>query len=186
MKPLPAPGHRRALFGVVFNNALSFTLLSVFLLASVVMTPSTSEAYEVRTLDVKIYGQTPNWANHWWIDATPQLQTLINQVAGEQTWDESTKTWLAPGTGYSPGGPNRRDGGIVIVPRGVYFVRPLELYDNTELHLEEGAILAFPYNVDDYLRNGRWDWNTACIRALNRRNVKITGPGMIFGVCVAV
>ncbi len=36
-----------------------------------------------------------------------------------------------------------RGGGRVVVPEGVWFTGPIELKDNTELHLEQNAVIVF-------------------------------------------
>ena len=82
-------------------------------------------------------------------------------------------------------------GGRVVVPPGTYLIGTVFLGDGTELHLQEGAtLLGSPdladYNAPDaYPQNfcsPREGWSAKhLILAVERRNVSITGRGVIDG-----
>lgn len=78
-------------------------------------------------------------------------------------------------------------GGKVEVPRGIWFTGPIELKSNVNLHLQEGALVIFSANFEDYelvetsfegLNTLR---NQSPISALNAENIAITGKGVIDG-----
>lgn len=81
----------------------------------------------------------------------------------------------------------RQGGGTIVVPPGEFLVGPLELSDNTRLHLEKGAVLRF---IDDPERYGpvetRWE-GLVChamhplIFVRNARNVVLDGEGCVDG-----
>lgn len=81
--------------------------------------------------------------------------------------------------------------GRVVVPPGTYLVGSLYIGDDTELHLQEGAVLLgspdlADYNGDDaYPQNHgspKEGWSAKhLILVLERKNVKITGKGVIDG-----
>ncbi len=80
-------------------------------------------------------------------------------------------------------------GGVVLIPAGEYFCKgPLSLKSNTNLHLEEGALLLFSDNPADYLPAVFTRWE--CVEIYNyspmiytsgQENVAITGKGKIDG-----
>src|SRR5207249_3702132 len=45
-------------------------------------------------------------------------------------------------------------GGTVVVPAGTYFTGPIRLVSNLNFHLDEGAVLLFSNNQDDYPMGG--------------------------------
>ena len=74
-------------------------------------------------------------------------------------------------------------GGRLVVPTGVWLTGPIELKDNIELHIEHSAIIRFSsdkqlFLTNDKLFNGRV---LPCIRAVGRKNIAITGHGVIDG-----
>jgi polygalacturonase len=73
-------------------------------------------------------------------------------------------------------------GGRVVVPEGVWLTGPIMLKDNIELHVEQGAIVSFSPDkrlyVDD---DGKSDRVNPCIRASKRKNIAITGKGILDG-----
>jgi len=80
-------------------------------------------------------------------------------------------------------------GGRVIVPQGIYFVKgPIHLKSNVNLHLEDGAVIKFSTNPEDYLPVvfTRWE-GVECfnysplIYAFNQKNIAITGKGTFDG-----
>ena len=45
---------------------------------------------------------------------------------------------------------SNRGGGKVIIPRGIWLTGPIELKSNINLHTENGALVVFTANMDDY------------------------------------
>jgi polygalacturonase len=84
---------------------------------------------------------------------------------------------------------NRLGGGRVIIPPGTWTIAgPLRLTSNIDLHLEEGAVLLFSDDPDDYLPSvlTRWEGTevfgySPFIYAYHAHNVAITGRGTISG-----
>jgi polygalacturonase len=79
------------------------------------------------------------------------------------------------------------NGGRIIVPAGKYLTRPIHLKSNIDLHLEEGAVILFSDNFDDYPPvKSRWEGvecygYSPCLCGENLKNVSITGKGIIDG-----
>ena len=84
---------------------------------------------------------------------------------------------------------NYSGGGRVVVPRGEYWLEgPIHFKSHVELHLEEGAILKFSQNLDDFLPVvfSRWEGTelfnySPLIYAYNCQDIAITGTGTIDG-----
>lgn len=83
---------------------------------------------------------------------------------------------------------HKQGGGKVIVPAGNFFTGPIELKSNVCLHLEEGAVLKFSTNPEDYLPVvlSRWEgWDCynlkPLIYAYEQENIAITGKGILDG-----
>jgi polygalacturonase len=73
-------------------------------------------------------------------------------------------------------------GGRVVVPEGVWLTGPIMLKDNIELHVEQGAIISFSPDKQLYLdKNENASRVYPCIRASKRKNIAITGGGIIDG-----
>ena len=80
-------------------------------------------------------------------------------------------------------------GGIVYVPAGEYFTGPIHLESNINLHLEEGAVVKFSTDPQDYLPvvYTRWE-GVECmnfsplIYAFEKENIAITGKGTLDGM----
>lgn len=78
-------------------------------------------------------------------------------------------------------------GGRVIVPAGIWLTGPIELKSNLNLHLEQGAVILFSPDFEDYpLARRTWSGLAAvrCTPPLhgeNLENIAITGPGIIDG-----
>ena len=78
-------------------------------------------------------------------------------------------------------------GGRLVFPRGVWLSGPVELKDNIELHLEEGALLQFTRQYDQYpfhairIKDHAEMAVTAPIWAYDAENIAITGRGVIDG-----
>jgi polygalacturonase len=79
-------------------------------------------------------------------------------------------------------------GGRVIVPEGVFLTGTIHLKSNVNLHLQEGAIVSFFTNTDDYLPvvYTRFE-GTECMNfsplvyAFEQENIAITGSGTLDG-----
>lgn len=82
---------------------------------------------------------------------------------------------------------SRQGGGKVIVPRGMWLSGPIELKSNVNLHLEDGALLLFSGDFDEYplVETSFEGLNTVrCtspIWARDAENIAITGQGTIDG-----
>lgn len=70
-------------------------------------------------------------------------------------------------------------GGTVIIPKGTYLCGPLSMYGNTNLHIEEGAVLKLIDDIVSYPVKG--DHYENFIEVSHVANVKITGKGTIQG-----
>jgi polygalacturonase len=82
---------------------------------------------------------------------------------------------------------NKRGGGVVVIPKGLWLSGPIELKSNVNLHLQKNAILQFTKEFDQYpLVAGNWEGlpqmrNQSPISATNQQNIAITGFGIIDG-----
>lgn len=77
---------------------------------------------------------------------------------------------------------NKMGGGHLIVPKGVWLTGPIALKDNIDLHLEKNAIVMFSSDKSLYIdEDGDSKRVNACIRASKRKNIGITGEGVIDG-----
>jgi polygalacturonase len=78
-------------------------------------------------------------------------------------------------------------GGIVLVPAGLWLTGSIELKSNLNLHLEQGAVVLFSPNFEDYpLVKRTWEGSEAvrCTPPLfgeNLKNIAITGSGIFDG-----
>lgn len=82
---------------------------------------------------------------------------------------------------------NKKGGGIVIVPKGLWLTGPIVLKSNVNLHLEKNAMLQFTTDFDEYpLVKGNWEGltqmrNQSPLSANDAVNIAITGYGIIDG-----
>lgn len=80
-----------------------------------------------------------------------------------------------------------KNGGKVIVPRGIWLTGPITLKSNVNLHLEAGALIVFSTDFNDYplVETSFEGLNTIrCISPINANaveNIAITGSGIIDG-----
>lgn len=81
-----------------------------------------------------------------------------------------------------------RGGGTVIIPKGNWQAGRISLKSNVNLHFEEGAVLSFSGEVEDYqpavfTRNEGIEVMSlgACIYANGQENIAITGKGRLIG-----
>ncbi|WP_296700321.1 glycoside hydrolase family 28 protein [Algoriphagus sp.] len=82
---------------------------------------------------------------------------------------------------------NSKGGGKVTVPRGIWMTGPITLLSNVNLHLEDGALIIFSKDKDDYplVETSFEGLNTVrCLSPINAfqvENIAITGKGTIDG-----
>lgn len=82
---------------------------------------------------------------------------------------------------------NKKGGGVVVVPAGLWHTGPLVLKSNVNLHLKKGALLQFTKDKNEYqLVEGNWEGlpqmrNQSPVSATNATNIAITGQGVIDG-----
>jgi polygalacturonase len=80
---------------------------------------------------------------------------------------------------------NKKGGGTVIVPKGLWLTGPVVLKSNVNFHLEKNAVLQFTQDFDQYpLVAGNWEGlaqmrNQSPVSAVNATNIAITGYGII-------
>lgn len=74
-----------------------------------------------------------------------------------------------------------KGGGRLDVPAGVWLTGPIELKDNIELHLDKNAIIYFSPDKRLFIDSQKARRCQPGIRAINRKNIAITGQGIIDG-----
>src|SRR5205823_11305483 len=75
-------------------------------------------------------------------------------------------------------------GGTVIVPAGTYFTGPIRLISNLNFHLDEGALILFSNNPDDYPMGGFAplpERHQPLVTLANGHDVIISGKGKMDG-----
>ena len=78
-------------------------------------------------------------------------------------------------------------GGRVIVPAGLWLTGPVILKSNIDLHVDQGALILFSRNIEDYpLIQSNWEGlprvgRTPPIYGVDLENIAITGQGIIDG-----
>lgn len=82
---------------------------------------------------------------------------------------------------------NKKGGGVVLVPPGLWLTGPIVLKSNVNLHLAAGATLLFTKDFDQYpLVRANWEGlpqmrNQSPVSATGATNIAITGQGIIDG-----
>ena len=82
---------------------------------------------------------------------------------------------------------NKKGGGVVVIPAGLWLTGPIEIKTNVNLHLQKNALLQFTSDFDQYpLVQGNWEGlpqmrNQSPVSATNQQNIAITGFGIIDG-----
>jgi len=82
---------------------------------------------------------------------------------------------------------NKKGGGVVVVPKGLWITGPIELKSNVNLHLQKNSILQFTRDFNQYpLVKSNWEGlpqmrNQSPLWAINQTNIAVTGYGIIDG-----
>ena len=82
---------------------------------------------------------------------------------------------------------SKKGGGKVIVPRGIWLTGPIQLKSNINLYIEEGALITFSKNYNDYplIETSFEGLNTIrCLSPIYGKgleNIAITGAGVFDG-----
>jgi polygalacturonase len=82
---------------------------------------------------------------------------------------------------------SEKGGGVVLIPKGVYYTGPINLESNVNLHLSEGTEILFSTNPKDYpLVHTSFEGTelmnySPLIYVNNKTNVAITGKGILNG-----
>lgn len=75
---------------------------------------------------------------------------------------------------------NKKGGGHLIVPQGLWLTGPISLKDNIDLHLEQNAVIIMAPDKNLFKKDGSSRY-TPGINASKRNNIAITGKGTIDG-----
>lgn len=82
---------------------------------------------------------------------------------------------------------NKKGGGVVLVPGGIWLTGPIEMKSNINLHIERNSILLFTTDFNQYsLVEGTYEGRRAArnqspVYGTNLENIAITGKGIIDG-----
>src|SRR5215212_583393 len=82
---------------------------------------------------------------------------------------------------------NKKGGGVVLIPTGLWLTGPVVLKTNVNLYLQRNATLQFTKDFNQYpLVEGNWEGipqmrNQSPVSAINATNIAITGYGIIDG-----
>jgi polygalacturonase len=82
---------------------------------------------------------------------------------------------------------NKKGGGVVVIPEGMWLTGPIELKSNVNFHLQHNAVLQFTNDHSEYkLVEGNWEGipqmrNQSPLSAEGATNIGITGFGIIDG-----
>ncbi len=82
---------------------------------------------------------------------------------------------------------NKKGGGVVVVPAGLWITGPVIIKNNVNLHLQKGALLQFTADKTQYpLVAGNWEGleqmrNQSPLSASNASNIAVTGFGIVDG-----
>ena len=137
-----------------------------------------------------------NYADYAWAKNVPQIIMNINKpIFKEKIYniidfgainDGKTKSTEAINMAIET--CSKQGGGIVIVPKGIFFTGSILLKNDVNLHLEDGSTLSFSTDPNDYLPVVECHWEgMACmnyrsfIYANNCENIAVTGNGVLEG-----
>jgi polygalacturonase len=82
---------------------------------------------------------------------------------------------------------NKKGGGVVLIPEGLWLTAPIVIKSNVNLHLAANAFVLFTTDFDQYkLVEGNWEGhasyrNQSPVSATDAQNIGITGSGIIDG-----
>ena len=82
---------------------------------------------------------------------------------------------------------NKKGGGVVVIPTGLWITGPVELKSNVNLHLQRNAVVQSTSDFSQYtLVASNWEGlpqmrNQSPVWATNQQNIAITGSGIIDG-----
>ena len=76
----------------------------------------------------------------------------------------------------------KKGGGRLVAPRGVWLTGPIQLKDNIDLHITRNAIVLFSPDKSLFVdKDGKSSRCDAGIKASKRKNIAITGEGIVDG-----
>lgn len=151
------------------------TLISVLLLLFV----ATSHAGNY----ARYYQQLPVTMNEPQAPVIPDLRVSIADFGGKGDGITSNTQAFAKAISAL----NKQGGGHLDVPAGIWLTGMISLKDNIDLHLERNAIILFSPDKDEFIKKDKQtglpasDKATPGITASKRRNISITGQGIIDG-----
>lgn len=82
---------------------------------------------------------------------------------------------------------NKKGGGVVVIPKGMWLTGPVVLLSNVNLHLQKNALLQFTNDLSQYkLITTSWEGldavrNESPLSATNAQNIAVTGIGIVDG-----
>jgi len=82
---------------------------------------------------------------------------------------------------------NRKGGGVVLVPPGLWLTGPIVLLSNVDLHIDRAAVIQFTDDKSQYpIVAGNWEGHPAArcqspVSAVDAENIAITGGGVVDG-----
>jgi polygalacturonase len=136
--------------------------------------------------------QSTQDANGLWAEADAILRRIKAPTFPDRTFDitkfNGTEADAGPGIRRAIEACHAAGGGRVIVPRGRWLTGPIVLQSNVDLHVDEGATLAFNQDPNAYLPLvfTRWEGTelmnySPFIYAFEQSNIAITGSGTLDG-----
>jgi polygalacturonase len=82
---------------------------------------------------------------------------------------------------------NKKGGGVVVIPKGLWITGPIKLLTNVNLHLQKNSLLQFTTDFSQYaLIQTSWEGlaairNESPLSATNQNNIAVTGFGIVDG-----
>ena len=124
----------------------------------------------------KYYQNLPKDVKQVMLPVIPDNSVTLTEVGG--TGDGMTLNTEAFQKGISQ--LSKKGGGHLNVPAGIWLTGPIMLKDNIDLHLDKNAIILFSPDKSLYVNDGGERVHPG-IRASKRKNISITGEGIIDG-----